>query len=359
MKEICLNTASKSQVFIESGILDGTAYADFVKPAASIFLVTDANVASLYLDKASKWLKSSDCRLESCVLRPGEAEKSFENLLSLFEHFHEANLDRHSLIAALGGGVVGDIAGFASATYMRGTRFLQIPTTLLAQVDASIGGKTAVNHLGIKNLIGAFHQPEATVVDTDVLSTLPEREIRCGFAEILKSAIIGDQQLFSILESLPSLSSLPDKELLEEIIIRSATVKADVVSEDEREKGRRMVLNFGHTIGHALEEMKEFNAKTHGEAIAEGIVLETRLATEMGIADADTAEAIEKLAEKITVKTDIHKDNISCIVELLFSDKKVRNRKLIFALPVRIGEVQIVDDVEPGLVRKIIEEAYN
>ena len=357
MRQSLLKVGTTSRILIESGLSTGFPARGTLEPVTAAFIVTDENVAGLYLEKVLVAFGSVCKRVGSHAFPPGEKSKSIDNLPVLYKHFLKYGLDRGSLVVALGGGVIGDLAGFAAATYMRGTRFLQMPTTLLAQVDASIGGKVAVNHLGLKNLIGTFYQPEAVLIDPDVLVTLPEPELRNGFAEIVKAAVIGDAALFEILEKDRTLPCLPAREMLEEIIQRAATVKAGVVQEDERESGRRRVLNFGHTIGHALEEAETITGLSHGEAVAAGMALEARLGRELKLTPPAAASRIEKLLTGLGFQTGLHGASAEQISRLLPLDKKVRDGRLVFALPSELGNVEVVEDVDPQTVRRILEEA--
>jgi 3-dehydroquinate synthase len=239
---------------------------------------------------------------------------------------------------------------------MRGTRFVQIPTTLLAQVDASIGGKTAVNYRGLKNLVGTFYQPETVIVDPDVLRTLPEKELRSGFAEVVKAGMIGDAGLFQTLEQQSELPSLENGDLYDDVIFRAATVKAEVVEKDEREAGLRRVLNFGHTIGHALEESKAFAGVLHGEAVAVGMVLEARLAEKLGVASEGVAARLEALLSKLGFQMDLRGALPDHLAQLAYKDKKTKAGRLVFALPVKPGEVLIREDVDPDMLKEVLEE---
>jgi 3-dehydroquinate synthase len=356
MREINLKVGAVSRILIESGLISSPAL-ETIKPSTRLSVVTDSNVAALYLDKVSAGFKSRGFDVHSHILPPGEKTKSFDNLLELYKEFHDRKLDRSSLVVALGGGVIGDLAGFAAATYMRGTRFIQIPTTLLAQVDASIGGKTAINHLGMKNYIGTFYQPETVLADPETLTTLPESELRNGFAEVVKAAVIGDTALFDILENCSELPAVAPAELLEEIIFRAAAVKVKVVEQDEREAGLRRVLNFGHTIGHALEEIKAFEDYSHGQGVAVGMVLETRLAVRLNLAQQTLADRIESLLKRIGFDTGIHDVAVESALQLMSMDKKTEAQRLVFALPRELGVVDVAEDVDPSIVRRILEEA--
>lgn len=355
MREIGLKAGNGSRILILGGLLDG--FADEVRPASQAFVVTDDNVGQLYLEKVVTALQEKNFATATCVFPAGERTKSHTSLLVLYERFLEQKLDRGSIVLALGGGVIGDLAGFAAATYMRGTRFVQMPTSLLAQVDAAIGGKVAVNHLGLKNLIGTFFQPETVIVDPETLATLPERELRCGFAEVIKAGIIGDVQLFEMLENTKDFASLVGSEPLEDIISRSVAVKVRVVEQDECEAGIRRVLNFGHTIGHALEESDAFKNLSHGEAVATGMVLEARLSSRLNLASPALAEKIERLITGCGFEVSLRGASPGSLGQLMLSDKKTRAGKLVFALPVEPGKVIIVEDVKHGLVHEVLMEA--
>lgn len=356
MREINLEVGTPSRVVVERGLLDQLTDGKLLSPAAAAFIVTDENVAPLYLQQVKAGLEAAGSQVSHHAFAPGEKLKSFDNLLLLYEQFHGSALERTSLVVALGGGTVGDLTGFAAATYMRGTRFVQIPTTLLAQVDAAIGGKVALNHFGLKNIIGSFYQPETVVIDPLVLSTLPQAELRCGLAEVIKAAIINDAQLLEILEVAEELPALPDDETLEEIIFRAASVKVEVVEKDERESGLRRVLNFGHTAAHALESLESFEGLTHGEAVAAGMVLEARLGVKLGLTDADLPGRLERLIAKLGFKP-VPVAEPERILELMYSDKKTKARKLVFALPVAPGTMEIVEDVDPATVLDVLKGA--
>ena len=263
----------------------------------------------------------------------------------------DAGLDRRSVIFALGGGVVGDVAGYAAATYLRGTPFLQIPTTLLAMVDSSIGGKVGVDHPRGKNLIGAFKQPLAVISDIDVLATLPESEYRCGMAEVVKHGIIGDKELFRDLE-------IGNWKLeIGSWIKRAIQVKVDIVERDPYERGERAHLNLGHTFGHAIEKISGYELK-HGEAVAIGIVCAAHLAARRGLCDASVCARIENLLRAIGLPTRIPRElPVSAILDAMATDKKRVNARLRFVLPRRIGEVVLVDDLEIDQVQTAIEES--
>lgn len=286
----------------------------------------------------------------------GETSKSLKIAEEIYTRAIELHLDRKSTIIALGGGVVGDLAGFIAATYLRGVPFVQIPTTLLSQVDSSVGGKVAVNHRLGKNLIGAFYQPQAVFIDLKYLQTLPAREIRAGFAEIIKYGIIYDSNFFDTLEKNSERLLQLDSALMEKIIARSCEIKADVVSQDERESNLRRILNFGHTIAHAVEEETRYEKFVHGEAVAIGMVAATRISQTLGMIDQKTSDRIENLIRNF--KLPISTEN-SCapikIYEALFRDKKTIAGKINWILVDKIGNVSIKNDVPESIVRNAIE----
>jgi 3-dehydroquinate synthase len=357
MKQIDLQVGTGSRILIERGLAANLAAYRPFENAHSAFVVTDDNVAALYLDRTREQLVEVGCSRGSATFPPGEHSKSIESLTRLYECFVDEGLDRGSVVVALGGGVVGDLAGYAASTYMRGARFVQVPTTLLAQVDAAIGGKTAVNFRGLKNLVGTFYQPEAVLIDPEVLRTLPQEHLRNGFAEVVKAGIIGDAGLFELIEKQSTLPSLEDSGLYEEIIFRAASVKVKIVEQDEREAGLRRVLNLGHTIGHALEESKAFAGVLHGEAVAVGMVLEAKLAQKLGMASGDLSERLCSLLEKLGFRLNLKGTEPDRLTKLARYDKKTRAGKLVFALPVEIGNVEIREDVDPLAVKEVLEEA--
>lgn len=262
-----------------------------------VFLASDDAVWSLHGDRLERGLRAAGARIVGRAVMPaGEAHKGLESAGRFWDGLVTAGVERGGCLVALGGGVVGDVAGFAAATYLRGIDFVQVPTTLLAMVDSSVGGKTGVDHPRGKNLIGAFHQPRAVVADLEVLATLPAREVRSGFAEVIKAALLGDAELFGLLERRgPALAE--DPEALEEAVARAVALKVGVVTADEREAGSRALLNLGHTLGHAVEAAAGFGAWTHGDAVALGLGFAARLSSRVGLlAEADRCRALELLA---------------------------------------------------------------
>ena len=306
-------------------------------------LVTSPKIWKLW----SKQVRSSFPEAQSptvLFLPPGEQHKRLSSVESLAEQLAEAGADRDALLIAFGGGVIGDITGFLAAIYMRGIPYVQIPTTLLAQVDSSIGGKTGVNLLAGKNLVGSFHQPQAVFADTDLLSTLPPRELRAGLQESVKAALIQDRKLFSYMQQKQELARAADDATLTRIIAASIRVKAAVVTQDEREAGLRMILNFGHTLGHAIEAATNYKQLLHGEAVAWGSIA----ALHLGLARRSiTAKQFATMANLILAYGPLPRFRASAseLVRLTSSDKKNRSGRRAFVLPTGISAVEIVYDV--------------
>lgn len=314
------------------------AIARQVAPAHRYAIITDANIQPLYAGTVESQFESG--RVDVLTIPPGESNKTRETWSRLTDQMLAKGYGRDSAVVALGGGVVGDLAGFVAATYMRGIPVVQVPTTLVAMVDASIGGKTAVDTLAGKNLVGVFHPPAAVLVDPQLLSTLPLRELRAGFAEVVKHGVIADgpylrEVASGASELLSARGSTGDR--MVSLIVRSVEIKADIVSRDEREEGLRKVLNFGHTIGHAVEMTSGFSL-LHGEAVAIGMVLESKLAERIGLAQAGTAATVTKALQAAGLPTTLPTDcGSEAVMDAMRADKKGRSGKTRFALPLRIG----------------------
>lgn len=312
-------------------------------------LVSDANVAPLYAARVEDSLVESGYAVHQVVIPAGEANKTIQTVQNLWQAFLESSLERSSTVIALGGGVTGDLAGFAAATYLRGVRWINLPTTLLAMADASLGGKTGADLPQGKNLVGAFHPPNLVLADPEVLGTLPSVELRSGLGEVLKQGVINDPALFD-LASRPHITQDPGR--LAEIVRRAMAVKIQVIEEDPFEKGRRAVLNLGHTIGHALELASGFQLR-HGEAVAIGILLEARLAEKCGLAQPGLADRILTALEQVGLPTTIPTDlDRQAVLDSMRLDKKRQDGILRFALPKRIGEVAAGIEVS---VQKVLE----
>lgn len=291
-----------------------------------------------------------------CPVPDGEAHKTLDTVRALYDRFVEGELDRSSLVVALGGGVVGDMAGFAAATYMRGLPLVQVPTTLLAMIDSSVGGKVAVDHPRGKNLIGAFKQPAFVVVDPAVLSTLPDEEMRSGWAEIIKHGIIGDPALFERLEAQPELR--PPSVVLTDIIAAAIQVKVDVVEEDPYERGRRWVLNLGHTFAHAFEVLSDYQLR-HGHAVAIGMVVAARVAEVMGLCQPELPARIEALLRALGLPTRVPGFRPQAIWPAMALDKKKRGSRLRFVLPCALRDVIVTEQVAQEVVLAVLGELSN
>lgn len=346
------------EVAISSGYLDslGKQMAT-LGLGKKVLLVSNPTIFEYYGERAIDSLKSVGFDISTCILRDGEQYKNLESLQKIYDTALENRIERSSTMVALGGGVIGDMTGFASATWLRGIKFVQVPTTLLAMVDAAIGGKTGVNHPQGKNLIGAFHQPQLVLIDPQILQTLPDREFSAGMAEVIKYGIIWDAELFSRMEECDRLDRFGStaRSMLEYILNRSCQSKADVVSKDEKEAGLRAILNYGHTIGHAVESLTGYSVVNHGEAVAIGMVAAGKIAVELGMWREDELQRQNKLIEKANLPTQLPSGiDIEAIIAALQTDKKVKAGKVRFILPIRIGAVEITDQVSADVIRRVL-----
>jgi 3-dehydroquinate synthase len=310
-----------------------------------VMVVSNPTVFGYYGERVIASLKQANFEVSYCELPDGETFKTLKSIEQIYDRALEQHLERSSTLVALGGGVIGDMTGFAAATWLRGINVVQVPTTLLAMVDSAIGGKTGVNHpQGDKNLIGAFHQPRLVLTDPDVLATLPAREFRAGMAEVIKYAIIGDAELFDRLEAAGSLQQGDvDIELLTTILTRSAAAKADVVSKDEHELiGLRATLNYGHTIGHAIENVTNYQVN-HGEAVAMGMVAAGKLALELKLWTQQDAQRQDTVIRQADLALELPPGiDLAAIIVALKSDKKVQAGKGVFILPTQIGATKTI-----------------
>lgn len=320
-----------------------------------VFLVTDRNVARHYGDLVESLLVDERWTVASYVLPPGEKTKSLRNAARLYDAMIDHSMDRRSAVIALGGGVVGDLAGFVAATYMRGIPFVQIPTTLLAQVDSSVGGKVAVNHKKGKNLIGAFHQPAVVVADVSTLRTLPKREVRSGLAEVVKYGVILDDEFFACIERDAEKLLRLDPDALEHIISRSCELKAQVVAKDEREADLRAILNYGHTVGHAIEATAGYGIVRHGEAVSLGMIAATHIALTLGMVGEDVLRRQRELLQRLKLPVAFQAPSMDPVLKVMYHDKKVRDGRLRFVLPTRIGEV-VLRDVSETQVKRALQQ---
>ena len=342
-------------VVIGPGLIDraGSYIAPLLKRGRTA-IVADETVAGLHAGRLVDALAHAGIEARLITIPPGEASKSFEGLADLSDRLLALELDRGDLIVALGGGVVGDLAGFAASIYKRGIDFIQIPTTLLAQVDSSVGGKTAIDTPRGKNLIGAFHQPKLVLADLDVLSTLPDREMACGMAEVIKYGLLGDAAFFAWLERHAAAAMAREPAALAEAVRRCVEMKAQIVIEDEKEAGRRALLNLGHTFGHALEAENGYGeALKHGEAVAAGCALAFRYAAAQGTAPAADAARAEALLAAVGLPTRLaqvagHPFDAARLVGHMAQDKKAEGGAITLVLPRALGETYVARAVDPG-----------
>lgn len=349
---------------IGPGLLGDGALLDSLIPGRDLCVVTNTTVAGLYLEKLQAALaaprgdaRGSDARrIAQCVLPDGEQYKTLETVGRVFDAMVGARLNRDSTIVALGGGVVGDIAGFAAACYQRGVGYVQMPTTLLAQVDSSVGGKTGVNHPGGKNLIGAFYQPLAVVADTDTLATLPDRELRAGLAEVIKYGCICDPLLFDWLELNIDNLTRRDPKSLAYAIGRSCEIKARVVAQDERESNVRAVLNFGHTFGHAIESATGYAAYLHGEAVALGMLMAAALSHRLGWLDAAELARIRDLVRRAGLPAEAPPIGVSRALELMQMDKKVLSGTVRLVLLEGLGHAVLTGAYDQSMLEATLAE---
>ena len=323
-----------------------------------VFVITSPNVRRHWGEALEKSLRDARLPYEVLEMHDGEPAKRLHTVEQLAESLVDAKADRKSLLVALGGGVVGDCAGFLAAIFMRGIPVVQIPTTVVAQGDASIGGKTGVNLRGGKNLVGSFHQPSAVLVDPDILATLDDREFRSGLFELLKCGVIRDTHLFDLMERNSNKILGRDSRTLQRVLGDSIRVKADVVSADEKESGLRRILNFGHTIGHALEAATNYSHFLHGEAVAWGMIAAAAIARESGVCNADAAERIVNATRLYGPLPPVPCD-VQSVLGRLGADKKTVAGAVHFVLPQKIGKVKISSDVPPSIVRNAVELIRN
>lgn len=349
------------EVRVGDGLLDtaGEHIRPFLKRGRTA-VVSDETVWGLHGERLTAALANAGIEAHPVIVPPGEQTKSFEGLADLSDRLLALELDRGDLITAFGGGVVGDLAGFAAAIYKRGIDFVQIPTTLLAQVDSSVGGKTAIDTPRGKNLVGAFHQPRLVLADLSVLGSLPDREMRAGYAEVIKYGLLGDRRFFEWLEANGGAVLGREPAALTEAVARSVEMKAGIVAEDEREQGRRALLNLGHTFGHALEAETGYGAALlHGEAVGVGTALAFRFSAAQGLCEAQDAErAVRGIAAAGLPVTlaDVpgHPFSAERLVSHMAQDKKAEGGRLTFILARALGEAFVAKDVDAGAVRRFL-----
>jgi 3-dehydroquinate synthase len=317
-------------------------------------VVTNPVINKLYGKTLSEGLQNAGLEMECVEIPEGETHKTLQDAQTVYDHLIQNQYDRNTLLVALGGGVIGDLTGFIAATFLRGVPYVQVPTTLLSQVDSSVGGKTAVNHPQGKNLIGAFYQPQLVAIDLDTLSSLPADEFRAGMAEIIKYGVIEDPKLFAFLEKNSEKILAQDTECLEQIIETSCAIKAKVVERDERESSYRMVLNFGHTIGHAVEALTDYSQFKHGEAIAIGMIYAAKLSCQLGQCPREVVQRIESLVKQYGLPSRLPEFSADEYIQTMYRDKKAHDRNIRFILVKDIGRVEIVDRVAEADIQKAL-----
>ena len=357
MKRLTIDLADRSyDILIGRNLLSrvGALVSEILSPSRVVVL-THPSIQSLYGDTLSASFKVLNCPSHILEIPEGEASKSLSQAEKIFDKLMEWQCDRSTLLVAMGGGVIGDLCGFIAATYMRGVPFIQIPTSLLAQVDSSVGGKTAVNHPRGKNMIGAFYQPKRVVIDLDTLQSLPEKEFKAGLAEIIKHGVIEDPELFAYLETHTEEIAAHKTECLERIIATSCEIKARVVEKDERESRYRMVLNFGHTIGHAIEALTGYAKLKHGEAVAIGMVQAAKLSRQTGRCSDAVVDRIARLIERFGLPTQLPRLDKEAIVQALYLDKKTTHKNIRFILVKDVGSIEIVENVAESSILKALD----
>jgi len=352
MKRLNIDLADRSyEILIGRGLLEKTGeWVMAIARPSRLVIITHPSINRLYGEKLASGFSGANIPLDFIEVPEGEKSKSLEQAEKIYDKLLQWKCDRQTVLIALGGGVIGDLTGFIAATYVRGVSFVQVPTTRLAQVDSSVGGKTAVNHPLGKNMIGVFYQPKLVVVDLDTLESLPEKEYRAGLAEIIKYGVIEDVRLFEFLERQFQNILSHDSKALEHIIATSCAIKARVVEKDELESHYRMVLNFGHTIGHAIESLTGYTTYTHGEAVAIGMVYAAKLSQLTGRCTGDVPRRIIGLIESFGLPTKLPSLKARDMIQSMYLDKKTVHKKIRFILVKDIGSIEIVDHVtEPHI----------
>ncbi|HBQ86789.1 MAG TPA: 3-dehydroquinate synthase [Syntrophomonas sp.] len=353
MKNLIVNLNERSYpIIIGSGLLAQTGELIEQLNKGKVLLVSNPTVLNLYGDKVLNSLQQAGLNVNVATIPDGEIYKNLQEASNVLDKAVCCGLERDSLIIALGGGVIGDLAGFVASIYMRGIDFIQIPTTLLAQVDSSVGGKVAVNHPCGKNLIGSFHQPRMVLIDIETLLTLDDSEYRSGLAEVVKYGVIYDRGFFAFMENNIDEINTLDNETLQELIYRACTIKADIVNQDEKEMGIRIILNLGHTFGHSLEKLSGYSLR-HGEAVAIGSIAACYLSCQMGLMDTGVLENIQKIYKKLNLIPPYPDIDNSQVYEGMLNDKKVCQGDIRMVIPLNIGNYHVLS----GVGREAVEEA--
>ncbi len=355
MRRIRVRLGSNSyDIYIGSGLLMQTGH--WLKEngfAGRLVIITNPIVKRLYGNVLKQSLSQEGFKVTVLTVPDGEEQKSLEVAGRLYNKLTDFYCERTTPILALGGGVIGDLTGFVAATYLRGVPLIQIPTTLLAQVDSSIGGKVAVNHGQLKNKIGAFYQPRLVISDISTLSTLPTKEFIGGLAEVIKYGVIRDGDFFAYLErNLDQIKSL-DERLLEEIVYRSSQIKAEIVEKDEKDLGLRNILNYGHTVGHAIESASDFKVE-HGKAVALGMLAAGRISNKLGLLDKNELIRLKGIIQRADLTTKLPNLEVEKIIQAIKHDKKILRGKIRFILPKALGNVFITDEVSLSLVEEVL-----
>lgn len=357
MQQLSIELGTRSYpIFIGEGLLAERELLSRQLDARRLLVVTNATVAALHLDTLRRGLSGSQVAIET--LPDGERFKSLPTFTRLLDALVAARIGRDGAILALGGGVIGDIAGFAAACYQRGIAYVQMPTTLLAQVDSAVGGKTGVNHEAGKNLIGAFHQPRCVISDTTTLRTLPERELRAGLAEVIKYGLISDVRFLEWLEANLDALLQRDPPALEHAIRRSCEIKAGIVSKDEREQGLRAVLNLGHTFGHAIEAATGYTEWLHGEAVGAGMLIATQLSTKLGWLTAADVDRVRTLLQRAGLPLKPPAIGSARALEHMAMDKKTRDGRIRLVLLKRLGTAELTEDYDAAALQAVVKESF-
>ncbi|MBT8521859.1 3-dehydroquinate synthase [Polynucleobacter paneuropaeus] len=355
MKTLKVDLGQRSYpIFIGSDLIDRPELFEACSKASSIYIVTNTTVAPLYAERLSKTLASFGKSVRTIALPDGESFKDWKNLQTIFDELLKHGADRQTVLIALGGGVIGDMTGFAAASFMRGIRFIQVPTTLLSQVDSSVGGKTGINHPLGKNMIGAFHQPIAVIADLSTLKTLPPRELSAGLAEVIKHGAIADANFLNWIEANTSALLACDIEAMSHAVLRSCEIKSAVVSADEREGGVRATLNFGHTFGHAIEAGMGYGEWLHGEAVGCGMVMGAKLSCLLKKITQADADRLTRIIHSMHLPTTAPKFGAERYIELMQVDKKAEGGQIRYVLLEQIGKAYIATAPHEAVVQTLL-----
>ena len=345
-------------IFIDAGLIDSDTLAPFI-PSGRAVIVSNTTVAPLYAARLTSALEAAGKQVDLLALPDGEQYKNLETLEQIYDFLMEKQVDRKTTLIALGGGVIGDITGFAAASFQRGVPFVQVPTTLLAQVDSSVGGKTGINHPRGKNMIGAFYQPRCVLADTDTLNTLPDRELSAGLAEVIKYGLLWDEDFLDWIEAHIDALRQRDPAAVTEAIRQSCLIKAEIVRQDEREGGIRALLNLGHTFGHAIEAGMGYGRWLHGEAIGAGMCMAAELSRRLGLIDPSACQRIERIVSAAGLPTRSPAElSPERLRELMSSDKKVENGRLRLVLLGRLGQARLIDNAPEDEIMAAIRATH-